>query len=190
MGEARRRRWDGDEVGALRRVAPVLAVAWLALVAGCGTVAEGANVSPGRSPPEMAGGETGAEDAVVRFLGAVARSDHAAMARHFGTGAGPLGSEGGRVGCALRRMGSWVGLGERCATTAEIETRMALVARILAHDSYRIGGSAGVAGRGTTARRIQVRLADAVGRAVTVPFVVVKAGGGWLVEEVELGAVS
>ncbi len=185
------RRGIGGAGGAPGRTGRAARVVWLALAAACGTVAEGGDFSPGPPSAGIDGGRAESpEDAVARFLGAVARDDHAAMARHFGTRDGPFGETGGGVGCALRRLGSWVGIGDRCPTRAEIETRMALVARILAHDSYRIGGSAGVVGRGTTARRILVELADAAGRAVAVPFVVVKAGGGWLVEEVGLGAIS
>ncbi len=176
----------GDTPGGMRVAILVL------LTAGCGTVPDRSGaVASAPAPPaaESAEGASGADAraAVADFLNAVARNDPGAMAHHFGTSAGPLATGGGGVGCALRRMGSWVGLGARCATTAEIELRMALLARLLVHDSYRIGGSAGVVGRGSEARRIEVELSRAGGSRARMPFVVVRADGGrWLVEEVGL----
>ena len=126
---------------------------------------------------------------VAEFLDAAARRDHAAMASRFGTGDGPVGERGGVVGCALRRVGSWIGLGERCLGRAEVELRMDVIATVLAHESYRVGAQQGVVGRGRPAARVEVEVVRG-GRGVVVPFVVIRADDGrWLVEEVGLGGL-
>ena len=85
---------------------------------------------------------------VAEFLDAAARRDHAAMASRFGTGDGPIGERGGAVGCALRRAGSWMGLGERCLGRPEVELRMDVIATVLAHEAYRVGVEVGGGGTG------------------------------------------
>ncbi len=138
--------------------------------------------------PSTGGGAARGPDRVVaEFLDAANRRDRAAMASRFGTEDGPIGERGGAIGCAFRRMGSWIGLGDRCLTRAEVELRMDLVAAVLAHESYRLGTREDVAGRGRRAARIEVELDTAAERDVTVPFVLVRTGDGrWLVEEVDL----
>ena len=163
-----------------------LLVSWLPLLAlaGCG----GAPAHPAPGPPP--GPNTSLEPArvVAEFLDAANRRDHAAMASRFGTGAGPIGDRGGALGCAFRKVGSWIGLGDRCLTAPEVELRMDLMAAILAHEAYRLGGEAAVAGRGRPAMRVEV-VVDTVGeQGATVPFVLIQTDDGtWLVEEVELG---
>lgn len=126
---------------------------------------------------------------VAEFLDAAARRDHAAMASRFGTGDGPIGERGGPFGCALRRVGSWMGLGERCLGRAEVELRMDVIATVLAHESYRVRAQQGVVGRGRPASRVEVEVTRG-GRGVVVPFVVIRADDGrWLVEEVGLGGL-
>lgn len=152
----------------------------LAAVAGCGGTAGGAGPAP---PPEPA-------RAVEMFLDAAGRRDHAAMARLFGTADGPIGDRGGTVGCAFRRVGSWIRLGERCLAEGEVELRMDVIAAILQHDAYRVRFEEAVAGRGRTAIRVGVDLEQEGRDPVEVPFVVIRRkDGGWLVEEVELHRV-
>ncbi len=189
---APKRRTDGGGVGAVRgrsrRIAALRLfvtprVALLAL-AGCsgGAVQSAADPSSGVDPAlEPA-------RVVAEFLDAANRRDHAAMASRFGTAAGPIADRGGTLGCALRRIGSWIGLGDHCQTAPEIELRMDLMAAILAHESYRMGAHTAVVGRGRPAARIDVEVEGVGKQAVTVPFVLVQTEDGlWLVEEVALG---
>lgn len=159
---------------------------WCAVVAvagamGCGGPPETAAPEPGRGPAGT----------VEAFLDAAARRDHAAMAGLFGTGAGPIGEQGSPAACGLRRLGSWFGVGERCLAAGEIELRMDLMARILAHASHRMGPAVEVVGHGRPASRIEVAIEVGGGRVVGVPFVVIRADTGrWLVTEVELGRLT
>ena len=160
-------------------------VPWVvvALVVGCGGTPAHNPLVP---PP---GPDTSLEpvQVVAEFLDAARRRDHAAMATHFGAGDGPIGERGGAVGCAFRRVGSWIGLGAPCLTAPEVELRMDVMARVLAHESYRVGVEEGVVGRGRPAARVEVEVVTG-GRGVMVPFVVIRADDGrWLVEEVGLG---
>jgi len=109
----------------------------LAAVAGCGGTAGQIGPAP---PPEPA-------RAVEMFLEAAGRRDHAAMARLFGTVDGPIGDRGGTLGCAFRKAGSWIRLGERCLEAREVELRMYVIAAILRHDTYRVRSEEAVAGR-------------------------------------------
>ena len=152
----------------------------LATVAGCGGGGGQAGPAP---PPEPA-------RTVEMFLEAAGRRDHAAMARLFGTADGPIGDRGGTLGCAFRKAGSWIRLGERCLEEAEVELRMDVIAAILRHDSYCVRFEEAVAGRGRAAMRVGVDLEQEGRGSVEVPFVVIRThGGGWLVEEVELDRV-
>ena len=163
--------------GARARLAGWCGAAAVAGAMGCGGPPQAAAPEPGRDPART----------VEAFLDAAARRDHAAMAGLFGTGTGPIGEQGGGVGCAVRRLGSWLGLGERCLAAAEIALRMDLMARILAHASYRMGTAVEVVGHGRPASRVEVALDVGGGRVVAVPFVVIRADNGrWLVTEVEL----
>ena len=130
-------------------------------------------------------------EVVEAFLAAAGQRDHAGMARHFGTAAGPIGERGGAVACGFRRMGSWIGVGDRCLTGYEVELRMDLIAAILAHESYRVGAREAVAGKGRAAVRVEVEVDVAGRRGAVVPFVVIEADDGrWLVEEVGLGRLT
>ncbi len=165
------------------------AVPWLlaaAAVAGCGMSAS----NNGLRSPSAPDPTPGYVRVVAEFLEAAGRRDHGAMAARFGTGGGPIGETGGAFGCAFRRVGSWVGLGDRCLRRAEAELRMDVIARVLAHESYRVEGEEGVVGRGRAAVRVRVEVVTG-GRGVVVPFVVIRADDGrWLVEEVGLGRLT
>ncbi|MCY4573864.1 MAG: hypothetical protein OXF01_13800 [Gemmatimonadetes bacterium] len=161
--------------------APLLAVA-----VGCGGGPRpDAGPAPGSGPAAAPG------DIVTGFLDAANSRDHAAMAMLFGTGRGPIGEPGSAFGCGLRRAGSWVGLGEPCVSAQEIELRMDVIARILAHRSRRVGAPERVAGRGRPAARVEVEMTIRNGDTVRVPFVLIQAEHhGWLVERVELGRLT
>ena len=160
---------------------------WLmAVAAGCGGSAAHDTGSPAPAPDPTPGHVR----VVAEFLNAAGRRDHAAMAARFGSGGGPIGETGGALGCAFRRVGSWIGLGDRCLKRAEVELRMDVIAAVLAYESYRVGAEEGVVGRGRAAVRIEVEVVTG-GRGVVVPFVVIRADDGrWLVEEVGLGELA
>lgn len=154
-------------------------------VAGCG----GPTPNNGLRSPSAPDSTPGHVRVVAEFLEAAGRRDHGAMAARFGTGGGPIGETGGAFGCAFRRVGSWIGLGDRCLRRAEAELRMDVIARVLVHESYRVEGEEGVVGRGRAAVRVRVEVVTG-GRVVVVPFVVIRADDGrWLVEEVGLGGL-
>lgn len=156
------------------------ATSWLPLLTMAGCTGAAALNDPAPDPSHERA------RAVAEFLDAAGRRDHAAMASRFGTGDGPIGDTGGRAGCALRRVGSWIGVGERCLGRAEVELRMDAIAMVLAHESYRVGAEEGVVGRGRPAARVRVEVVTGR-RVVVVPFVVIRADDGrWLVEEVGL----
>ena len=195
---AAKRRTDGGGVGAVRgrgrrtgalRLLVVPGVALLAL-GGCGGgVAVTGGLSGGGGGPEPAspvGRGTPPEPGrvVAEFLDAANRRDLAAMAARFGTAAGPIGERGSTLGCAVRRIGSWIGLGDRCLTATEVELRMDLMAAVLAHRAYRVGARTAVAGKGRPATRVEVEV-DKIGRpGVLVPFVLIRSDDGrWLLEE-------
>lgn len=150
----------------------------------------GGGAGPGGGPAPVAPPANPA-DVVAAFLEAANRRDHATMAGLFGSATGPIGEPGSALGCGLRRLGSWMGIGEPCAGAREVELRMDLIARILVHESRRVGPAEAVAGRGRPATRIQVEMAVRNGTVVRVPFVLVQAEGhGWLVEQVGLGRLT
>ena len=159
---------------------------WLLLsvtLTGCGGSPPLESAAP---PPPEPGRPPGPVAVVAEFLDAAGRREHWAMASRFGTADGPLADRSGALVCGLRRAGSWLGVGDRCASDAEVEIRMDLIASALAHDSYSVLREARVVGKGRPARLVEVEL-EGAGRVVTVPFVVVLARGArWLVEEVGL----
>lgn len=170
-------------VRVLSRLLPAVSVV---AVAGCA----GAATAAGPAPPAGSAEAAGPADVVEVFLEAAGRRDHAAMARVFGTGDGPIGDRGGTLGCALRKVGSWIRLGARCLEQGEVELRMDVIAGILRHESYRVRLGGAVAGRGRAAVRVDVELVRTARGAVEVPFVVIRTGdGAWLVEQVGLDRV-
>jgi len=129
---------------------------------------------------------------VERFLQAANTRDLEAMARIFGTEDGPIADEAGStLGCAFRRMGSWIGLSGRCTSWQQIELRMNTIAYILRHDDYRMRSETTVAGRRAPTTRVGVDLEWGRERYQDVPFVVVRAGGGeWMIEEIGLERIT
>jgi hypothetical protein len=68
---------------------------------------------------------------------------------------------------------------------------MYAIASILANDRFTIQGTGqGIPGRGPEVTQLTVRITQQ-GQAKDVPFVVVRtASGGWLVEQVDLQAIT
>lgn len=129
---------------------------------------------------------------VERFLQAVNTEDLEAMGRIFGTSRGAVAeTTGGPIGCAFRRVGSWVGLSSACARWSEIELRMDTIAMILRHNEYEIRSESSVAGRTRPTRRVGVDIRIGQERINNVPFVVVEGRDGrWFVEEIGLERVT
>jgi hypothetical protein len=160
----------------------VLAVVPLLFLAGCTTTrvisaGEAAAVAPILS--------------VERFLQASNARDLHGMANVFGTADGPYIDTGGAFGCMFKRIGSWIGLGDRCRTIQEVELRMDAIANLLQHEDYTVVSEARVAGRQHPTTRIGVNLVIQ-GRDITdVPFLVVQGKSGqWYVEEIDLEKVG
>ena len=140
---------------------------------------------------------------VERFLQASNARDFDAMARLFGTPDGPVADTGGSLGCAFKRMGSWIGLADRCTNRYEVELRMAAISDVLRHQDYRIVSEGQEPGRRSLTNRVGVDLTRCVsmsghpsecapgGQVIRdVKFLVVRTNeGGWLVQEIELQKV-
>jgi len=128
---------------------------------------------------------------VERFLQASNERDLHGMASLFGSADGPVIETGGAFGCAFKRMGSWIGLGERCTTIQEIELEMDLIAEILRHQDYTITSDSQVPGRQHPTTRVMVNLFINGRDYPDVPFLVVQTGEErWLVEEIDLTKVT
>ncbi len=147
------------------------------------------------SPGPRAGAPLAAEQPVVsveRFLLAANARDFEAMASIFGTARGPVSAQAGSPpACAMRRVGSWIGLARRCVSWQDIELRMSAISEILRHDDYRMASERSVAGRTAPTTRIGVDLHRGTRRYRDVAFVAVRSGSGrWLVEEIDLEAIT
>lgn len=128
---------------------------------------------------------------VERFLQAANGRDLDTMSRIFGTHDGPIGDTGSTFGCAFKRMGSWIGLSDRCVSRVDVELRMDAIATILRHDDFRITGEQSVPGRVHPTSRVTVTLVRGGRTVPDVPFVVVRSGEGrWLVEQVDLERIT
>jgi hypothetical protein len=72
----------------------------------------------------------------------------------------------------------------------QVERRMYAIADILQNERYVIQGEQAIPGRGPDVSQLTVQITRQ-GRTTHVPFVVVRtAAGGWLVEQVDLQAVT
>jgi len=128
---------------------------------------------------------------VERFLQATNARDLHGMANIFGTADGPMIETGSTLGCAFKKMGSWIGLGERCMTLQEVELRMDAIAAILRYEDYAVVSENPVAGRVHPTSRVGVNLVIEGRDIMDVPFFVVKTGEGrWLVEEIGLDRIT
>lgn len=128
---------------------------------------------------------------VERFLQAANAMDLDAMSRLFGTADGPFGDTGNAFGCAFKKMGSWIGIGERCQTRQEVELQMHAIASILQHQDYRITSEAAVPGRVHRTTRIGVDVTQGGNVIRDVGFLVVRSGDGqWMVQEIEVDKIT
>ncbi len=129
---------------------------------------------------------------VESFLGAANARDLERMARLFGTADGPVANTGSTFGCMWKRMGSWIGLSDRCMTRQDVEIWMNTIALVLEHRDYRLGADARVPGREHLTASIPVALVLRDGRQVgEVPFLVVQSKSGqWLIEQIALERVT
>ena len=128
---------------------------------------------------------------VERFLQASNERDLHAMAGLFGTTDGPVIETGGAFGCMFKRIGSWIGLGDRCPNLQDIELRMDAIAQILEHEDYTIVSDSRVAGRTSPTTRVGVNLFVRGRNVSDVPFLVVQTDEGrWLIEEIDLAKVT
>jgi hypothetical protein len=124
---------------------------------------------------------------VERFLQASNERDLHSMASLFGTVDGPVIETGGSFGCAFKKMGSWIGLGDRCTTLQEIELEMDAIAQILRHEDYSIVSDSKMPGRVDPTTRIGVNLRIGGRNLNDIPFLVVQTNEGrWLIEEIDL----
>ena len=113
------------------------------------------------------------------------------MAQIFGTADGPIGETGSTLGCGFKRMGSWIGLSDRCISWLEVELRMSMIADVLQNEDYRVGGDQRVPGRANPTTRVAVTLQKNGNSLTDIPFVVVQGRGGeWFVEEIGLDQVT
>lgn len=180
------------EVAVGIRVVVGIPVAGALVAWGCGGAmpAQPPSVTPRPPPvatpaPRASEAPPGPSQAVESFLDAAARRDLAQMAGSFGTADGPVAHTGGALGCALRKLGSWVGLGEACPRWADMELRMDLLATVLNPAAYRVRAEEPVAGRERPTVRVLVDVTVGGREAPEVPFVVVLArNGSWLVQEI------
>ena len=128
---------------------------------------------------------------VERFLRASNARDLHGMARIFGTEKGPIIETGGAVGCAFKKMGSWLGMGRRCTTLQEVELRMDAIAEVLRHDDYNLVSESRVPGRVNPTTRIGVDVSFRGRTARDVPFVVVRTKDGrWFIEQIGLDKIT
>jgi hypothetical protein len=128
---------------------------------------------------------------VEGFLRAANARDLHGMGRIFGTEKGPIIDTGGPVGCAFKKMGSWIGIGRSCTTLQEVELRMDAIAQILRHEDYTLASESRVAGRVHPTTRIGVDL-SVRGRTIRdVPFLVVRTKDGrWFIEQIGLDKIT
>lgn len=163
---------------------------FLTVVLGSGLLALGGCATSGAPSQTLAGPHP--QLSVERFLQAANTRDLASMAGIFGTSRGSIADRtGSSLGCAFKRMGSWIGLSRRCLSWQQIELRMNTIAHILRHDDYRMRSETRVAGRRFPTIRVGVDLVVGDQRHQDVPFTVVQTDGGrWLVEEIGLEAIT
>jgi hypothetical protein len=108
-------------------------------------------------------------EAIEQFMRMVAANDYTHMGSLFGTIEGPV---------------------TRNEAEQSVERRMYTIAAILKNDRFVIRDQQPIPGRGPEAQQLTVRLTQGQ-RVVDVPFVVVHSRrGAWLVEQIDLEAVT
>ena len=125
-----------------------------------GAVVPGVAPAPAAAPIEV----------VERFMRLLAAKDYLGMGHLFGTAEGPITNRDPQQ---------------------QVERRMYAIATILANDRFVINGAGqSIPGRGPEVTQLTVRITQG-GETRDVPFVVVRAhAGGYLVEQVDLQAVT
>jgi hypothetical protein len=137
----------------------------LVVLAACGGSGSTGAVVPGVAPAPAAA----PIEVVERFLRLLAAKDYLGMGHLFGTAEGPITSRDPQQ---------------------QVERRMYAIANILGNDRFTIQGTGqGIPGRGPEVVQLTVRIRQQ-GQDKDVPFVVVRTAGGWLVEQVDLQAVT
>jgi hypothetical protein len=145
------------------RIRSLVSVLLFALPA-CGGGA-GRTVAPGGSPTPAAG----PAEVVERFMRMVSSRSYLQMGYLFGTREGAITSRD---------------------PEQQVERRMYAIASILHNERYVIQGEQSIPGRGADVSQLTVQITQQ-GKTTNVPFVVVRAAtGGWLVEQVDLQAVT
>lgn len=125
--------------------------------------------SAGRTQAPASGpGGPAPSAAVERFLRLVESKNYREMGNVFGTEGGPV----------LQR-----------DPLSEVEQRMYAIASVLEHDRFVIRNEAPVPGRIGTAVRLMVEITHQ-NRTRQVPFVAVRSGVTWYVEQVDLERVT
>ena len=142
-----------------------LSLVLLATLAACGGAATAGGAAPS-SAPAPAQGPT---EVVERFLRLAASRSYLQMGQLFGTLEGPITNRD---------------------PEPQVERRMFAIANILQNERFVIRGQQAIPGRGLETLQIAVQITQQ-GKVKEVPFVVVRAGnGGWLVEQVDLQALT
>jgi hypothetical protein len=105
---------------------------------------------------------------VERFLQAANVNDLHAMTQLFGTSRGTI---------------------DQLEPRERAERRMQVLASLLRHDDYVITGQRAVPGRlqDATELLVELRMSD---RTVVVPHLVVRRGGGWIIERIDVEALT
>lgn len=125
--------------------------------------------SAGLQPPAGGPGAPAAASAVERFLQLGTEGEYLQMGWYFGTTDGPI----------LQR-----------DDPSDVEKRMYALATVLQHDAFVVGPGRDVPGRVGAAQGFTVQM-QREGRQLQVPFVAVQGPGGrWLVESVDVQAVT
>jgi hypothetical protein len=139
-----------------------------ALLAATATAACGGTAAT-TPPPQGVAPAAAPAQVVEQFMRLVASNDYTRMGSLFGTREGPITSRD---------------------PEPQVERRMYAIANILKNERFVIRAQEPIPGRGPDAEQLVVQLTQN-GRNVDVPFVVVRtAAGGWLVEQVDLEAVT
>ena len=128
-------------------------------------------------------------DCAWRVKSAIARPWRACQAIHIdaqGAGATQMADE---IETMARLFGTSDGSVLDRYPRDEVEQRMFLIAQILKHTDYQLAGERAVPGRSRDLIEVVVRLTNAAG-TVDVPFQVVRADDEWLIENINLEAVT
>lgn len=140
--------------------------ALLLVVPACGGGAGRSGSVPGVAPVPA----SSPAEVVERFMRMVAAKDYMGMGRLFGNAEGPVANR---------------------EPQQRVERWMYAIGEVLTHDRFTISGvGQSIPGRGPEVAQLTVRLTRG-GTTRDVPFVVVRASaGGYLVEQVDLQAVT